>query len=456
MPMPRQRRFYPPHQFQPRDLYGLVRDFDASLCNVADGAASSVFPEAVQRADGIQATGGKQATYRASVAVFNGKPALQFAGAQGYQTPAIDLTGTQALTVAGCFTGAAAAVQIILEMDANYASFTDSFAYFIGVQSSWNGIAGAHVGNLAGVSISGERAYSSPPDPIIVTFDKSIVASTTTPEITIYQNGIQSFGSSGETQNGENTNFYGNRVLNIGARNNAASIFLIGYIARLLLWNRRLSALEIQQVNKHLQRTYGTIHRSGQLTFDGDSLTAGFNTASSYPRQVVALMSGRNFAWGQYGVAGITLSQLVTLFPARIAPLYDPSQSNVLVIFAGINDMTTANGSTSAATTYARLLSYTRPARAIGFKPIVVTMIDCQAASVDGTFQTRRADFNNLVTGTPGEFDGIIDAGANATLGANGAANNATNFNADKTHLTTTGYGVLAGLAQPVIEAVTS
>lgn len=209
------------------------------------------------------------------------------------------------------------------------------------------------------------------------------------------------------------------------------------------VWARALTAAEVSIVS----------NRNGQVLFAGDSRT-GTNVTPTYSLLAMANASVTPLAYGAstWGVSGATVADLITSAPTVIDPLYTSVLGkNIVVIWGGVND---AAAGASAATIWSRLQTYCLARRAAGFKVILCTEIDCQSAALD-LVSWHTVLWPALLTliraGWASVADGLADTGANANLQD---ATNATYFNADKVHLTATGYGVVAGIVAAQVAIV--
>lgn len=187
----------------------------------------------------------------------------------------------------------------------------------------------------------------------------------------------------------------------------------------------------------------------------GDSLTYGTNaslgqgtmTGTCYPAVLIAALGS---AWvGQnLGIPGETLTTMISARATEIDPLYDATKAtNVIVVFGGTNDITQG---TSAATTYARLVSYCQAIKAAHpWKLVVIT--PPTGAGIGGTLEPTMAAYNALVCAGWQTFaDGLADIYPDSRL-ANSL--NATYFATDKTHLTDAGYAVVGAYAAAAVQS---
>jgi lysophospholipase L1-like esterase len=174
----------------------------------------------------------------------------------------------------------------------------------------------------------------------------------------------------------------------------------------------------------------------------GDSLTVGFGASAPYTSLITyPTWNGQAFTVSNIGVSGRTMLDVGRLAYTNLNPLFaNESGLNVAIIWAGTNDI--ALGA-SAENTYSYLAATCRRLRGLGWRVLVLTMI-----SRTGQDTGKNAYNGYIRAGWAGFADYIVDLGANASLGADGAYANSTYFQADGTHLKDAGLTVVAGLVQ--------
>ena len=139
------------------------------------------------------------------------------------------------------------------------------------------------------------------------------------------------------------------------------------------------------------------------IVFEGDSITAGVGQNTlSYPSQFGTL-TGIPFT--NVGLAGDKLILMRNSYSKEVAPLFNASTRNTLIINGGTNDI--GGDSTSAA----RLESYVRDmataAKATGYKVFVSTITPRGFGAAD---ESIRVEFNSAMRRKWREFaDGVID-----------------------------------------------
>jgi lysophospholipase L1-like esterase len=162
-------------------------------------------------------------------------------------------------------------------------------------------------------------------------------------------------------------------------------------------------------------------------------------------------MTAKNYSWYNSGVSGQTVSDFSANAATEIDSNYRSAlRRNVCVVWGGVND---ANAGASAATIYDRLKTYWAARRAAGFKIVACTEIDAQDAGRNavGWHSTLWPALNTLIKSDATLYDSLVDLGADSRLQN---ALDTTYFNADKVHLTDTGYGVVAALVAAQVSAL--
>lgn len=214
--------------FTPASISGLFAWYAARLeTGFNDGDAVATWTDRSGNGrNATQATGTKRPLYKTNI--INGKPALLFDNSDDcLQTAAIDLTGTNGVTVYAVVSGiTAGAVAMIAETSATAA--TNSGAWNLFRQADNTIAASARGGSSSNFTTT--ATVTTGATVITAVYDLSL----TTNEVTVWLNGT-SAGARGSNNN-QTVNF-GNFALNIGSRNNGASLPLNGYVAELLIYN---------------------------------------------------------------------------------------------------------------------------------------------------------------------------------------------------------------------------
>jgi len=119
---------------------------------------------------------------------------------------------------------------------------------------------------------------------------------------------------------------------------------------------------------------------------------------------------------------------------------------DVACVWIGTNDLRTLPD--TAATVYSRITSWIQGRQAAGFRVIVLTILPCTKAGTPAGYEAERLDLNTLINANAAGADGIADIAADALLDD---ADDPVYF-FDKLHLTTAGYGVVAGIVEAAID----
>ena len=222
-----------------------------------------------------------------------------------------------------------------------------------------------------------------------------------------------------------------------------------GDVYEVAVWDRRLTAQEIADVEAYYADLYdvSAYSRQPNIVFDGDSITAGdgvYVGTQAYPGLILMELGtnygGANLAqggtrFGYYNQNGIT---------ARAPNSVDRwvAEDNVLVIFAGTNNLANNDGATA---TLAAFNDYIAKRRAAGWRRIVaVTTIWRDTVAVE----TGRVAYNQGIR--DGALTGhyiVADAAAHTAFDA---TPDATKF-LDGVHPTTDGHIILKQVIKPAI-----
>jgi lysophospholipase L1-like esterase len=213
-----------------------------------------------------------------------------------------------------------------------------------------------------------------------------------------------------------------------------------GIITEVGKWNRVLSAKERTELYSQGMGTTYPFRTQINLVCDGDSNTLGAYGATPYPTVLSAALPTNIMA--NLGASG---QRITTMDGATAIARYDSSRArNIWVIMGGTNDF--FYGEADAATVYAKYISLSATIRAAGFNKIVwIDVLPCTAATKHVDFDTNQAGLQTLMVADHSDCDYFVDAAANANL-AN--ADDTTYYHADKVHLNSAGYAVLAGLVK--------
>jgi lysophospholipase L1-like esterase len=184
----------------------------------------------------------------------------------------------------------------------------------------------------------------------------------------------------------------------------------------------------------------------------GDSITFGLGVTTPYC-SLLSLTNQPAYAITNWGISGITLAAINGSEPNRVAPRCQGTAgpANALV-FAGTNDFGNIVG-VSVATVFSNLMSEVTTLKTAGCRVFVGTMISRTGTGSVGTFDSIKDSYDSLILeqAKAAGADGVVDFAANPLLGADGASTNLTNFQADGTHPTELGQGMLATAVSNVL-----
>ena len=126
--------------------------------------------------------------------------------------------------------------------------------------------------------------------------------------------------------------------------------------------------------------------------------------------------------------SGLDLNPPPGSFPSQAAlSFYNPRRrANIVTLECGVNDWIHGN---TAAQAFTGITNFVTAAKAAGFVVFVATLTDSCHINLGGGETTFRAVLNTSIrNGAAGQGYTVIDYAANATIGADGASLNATNF----------------------------
>lgn len=234
--------------FDPRSLGNLALWLDATkLTGLNDGAAVTTWADASGNTgrDATQATGAKQPTYKTGIQ--NGKPVVRFDGGDCVQTPSVDFSGTSKLSIYVVASSSVSGVyQTLVELGSTVSGVTDAFGIF---KSS------ANVGEINIKGDVGTNVWTTTAGITAMMYLSAVLDKTlSSGEAAGWINGS---GAGTQTSNSNNTNAFSNRILNIGARNNAATLPLTGDIAEVLIFTAAHTTTQRQQVEAYLAAKWG-------------------------------------------------------------------------------------------------------------------------------------------------------------------------------------------------------
>jgi lysophospholipase L1-like esterase len=183
---------------------------------------------------------------------------------------------------------------------------------------------------------------------------------------------------------------------------------------------------------------------ASSLVAEGDSITMTPGQGGVTPWLTTATTID-TFTKFNLGISGATLAS-INGYSQSVDNLYHSKAAhNILVIFAGTNDIT---GGTSVTATHNLLSQYALARKAIGWKIVIVDMLD--RTSQDANHDT----YNALIHQHWREYaDANAQVGLDPNLGCDGCSANGTYFQ-DGIHPTTTGQNILAAYIQAAINSI--
>ena len=233
------------------------------------------------------------------------------------------------------------------------------------------------------------------------------------------------------------------------------SAFWNGYIAEHILFNRAVSGVEIQRLNRYIYNRYGIgpSVTGPILVFAGNSLTYGTNAVpttnlgtcngSVYPGQTMTALAGYgNFNAVNCGVGSQTTTMTLSYAVPQIEPLLQEfAVANSWCLYWEITNTlsSVASGVAGQTQAYSDVVNYCLARRAKGFKVAVFT---CLPRGSSTQFETDRQAVNALIRANWTTFaDALCDIGNDPTKGQAGDHKNVIYYNqTDLTHLTNSGY----------------
>jgi lysophospholipase L1-like esterase len=187
---------------------------------------------------------------------------------------------------------------------------------------------------------------------------------------------------------------------------------------------------------------------------EGASNTLGFGVAYGYAGRFASNFAVPGVDFTNVAVNGSVLADFVTR-AATVDALYSASKPCLLSLAPGNDIATGYAGSGGSRTAWlSALASYLDARRAVGFKVILCSILPRTAAAAPG-FNAERA-LCNAVTATwlGSHCDAYCDFAADPVMGPDGAASNASVYQADGVHPTLAGQDNLTTLFAAAANAV--
>lgn len=196
------------------------------------------------------------------------------------------------------------------------------------------------------------------------------------------------------------------------------------------------------------------------VIFDGNSLTnldgAALTSGQRYPltcyTSIVAL--AKKNAYLNFAVGGKRTDQLTSDFATKILPSL---KSNDIVVFWEIcNQAHDLTSDVDGDALYASVVEYCDQARNYGAKVVLLTGIARDFPAFDDADITDRifACNTQIRANAASICDALADVALLTQFDAKADATNTTYYRADQTHLTNTGYDLIAGTVYTAIETL--
>ena len=180
------------------------------------------------------------------------------------------------------------------------------------------------------------------------------------------------------------------------------------------------------------------------LIVDGNSLSCLANT--TLPNEWARSISV-NCPVVDVAVAGDHITPILRRAPYYVDPLIKQFRDTLIILWEGTNSLWKMSPEDAAT----KHIEYVRLRRKLGARVIVGTVINRNQASWP-EHEFLRWRFNQLIRVNRFEFDGLMDIGASAELGAGDSAKGP--LFRDGVHLTADGYAIVARYAQQAINSI--
>lgn len=415
---------------------------NTTIGSVADGARVSSWSDAGPSVDPLASSGTDRPIYRA--AQRGGRPLLEFdvAGVEDrFMAGAVNRTITHLLAV-GKFRRPNTTLG-----STTIPAYFDSYRGFVGL----NGYDGLYPGGQASVILTGASAASTFFDAYsATTYRKDGVVGTPSSA----DPGLERVAHLWEIS--RTGTFSGYPVVVGRDRNITGSAARWRGDARAVIGLSSPSADDLTRL-----RTYLAWYQKGSIVaHTGDSLRFGYGV-TGFQCDAALLDAAYNGTVDcpNYAIPGQGLSvstyganpNLLADDPAKLDGLPAGRPVAILMVQVGTNDA--AIGRTDSQVV-ADLWTYCDARRAAGWRVVVFTLTDRTDAAVSAAqaaFDAKRASVNTSIrSGWATHADALVDLAADVLLGANGAANNATYFSADRVHYTALTY---SSIVLPLVQA---
>ena len=225
--------------YDPSDLASMFQNSDGTTAAVVDQPVGYIRDKSGNGNHAIQATSDKRPTLRQSGSLYY----LEFDGANDcLATSAIDFTGGDQMSVFAGAAKTASANQVVAELSSSISSNDGSFRLF-GSSTIWR------YSSKGDSIVNGTAAGYGIPSTSVLSGTSDISAD----QLTFNVDGDQEANPTSD----QGTGNYGNYALNIGSRDNGASLPLTGNIYGLVVRNVVSSAAEIAATEAYMATKSG-------------------------------------------------------------------------------------------------------------------------------------------------------------------------------------------------------
>ena len=216
---------------------------------------------------------------------------------------------------------------------------------------------------------------------------------------------------------------------------------LSGYIQAILIYNRKLSAEEINSVSAYLSGKFSVTvpntMSSSSIIYEANSL--GYVGTPPFA-QLIYNSQATKIPFINGSVDGRTTSQMITSAPTITDPLIVPGLNNILVGWEGVND-----------TSYAHLVTYYTARKAAGWKVIAVSVLPHLLSPGE---PARLALNDSMRTDYTQYADALADVGGDPVIGTPTNYYNGSTYSYDGTHPTAAGLAIIAKDVGTAIDAM--
>ena len=219
--------------YDPSDLSSMKQISDGTVDAAVDSPVGYIEDKSGNGNTAIQATANDRPTLREAGGLYY----LEFSGAQGLQTASVDFTGTDEMTVASACRKTGTGSQVVAELSSNVGTNDGAFRLFA-TNTIWRySSKGSNVVNGTASS------YTSPTTNVLVA-----TSNISDDQLTFRVDGNQEANPTTDQGSGN----YGDYVINIGSRDNAASLQLTGFMYSMVIRNVVSSAADIANIETYL------------------------------------------------------------------------------------------------------------------------------------------------------------------------------------------------------------